>query len=96
MRRAWINRKAEQPLSHQAGRAGVPRPDGQYGRAPGRAGGPGRGLRVGAAEVSDRNANYIVAQPGTTAADVIALAEKMRAGVRDTHGVELDQELKVW
>ena len=52
--------------------------------------------RVGSAEVSDRNANYIVAHPGTTAADVIALVEKMRAAVRDAQGVTLEQELKVW
>jgi UDP-N-acetylmuramate dehydrogenase len=52
--------------------------------------------RVGAAEVSDRNANYIVAHPGTRAADVIALADKMRAGVRSAVGVTLEQELKVW
>jgi UDP-N-acetylmuramate dehydrogenase len=52
--------------------------------------------RVGAAEVSDRNANYIVAQPGTTAADVIALADKMRDGVQEAYGIALEQELKVW
>ncbi|HKB04032.1 MAG TPA: UDP-N-acetylmuramate dehydrogenase [Gemmataceae bacterium] len=95
MRRAWVNRKADEPLSHQAAVRVFRNPHGQTAahlldRA---------GLiraRVGAAEVSDRNANYIVAQPGTKAADVIALCEKMRAGVRDAFGVALEQELKVW
>jgi UDP-N-acetylmuramate dehydrogenase len=95
MRRAWINRKAEQPLTHQAAVRVFRDPHGQTAaQIVERAGLVG--ARVGAAQVSDRNANYIVAQPGTTAADVIALAEKMRAGVRNALGVSLEQELKVW
>lgn len=95
MRRAWINRKADQPLSHQAAVRVFRNPHGQTAaHLIERAGLVG--ARVGAAQVSDRNANYIVAQPGTTAADVIALADKMRATVRAQHGVTLEQELKVW
>jgi UDP-N-acetylmuramate dehydrogenase len=95
MRRAWINRKADQPLSHQAAVRVFRNPHGQTAaHLIERAGLVGS--RVGAAQVSDRNANYIVAQPGTTAADVIALADKMRAVVRAQHGVALEQELKVW
>jgi UDP-N-acetylmuramate dehydrogenase len=95
MRRAWINRKAEQPLTHQAAVRVFRNPHGQSAaQLVERAGLVG--WRVGAAQVSDRNANYIVAQPGTTAADVIALAEKMKAGVRNATGVALEQELKVW
>jgi UDP-N-acetylmuramate dehydrogenase len=95
MRRAWISRKAEQPLSHQAAVRVFRNPHGQSAaQLVERAGLVGS--RVGAAQVSDRNANYIVALPGTTAADVIALADKMRAGVRNSLGVSLEQELKVW
>lgn len=95
MRRAWINRKAEQPLSHQAAVRVFRDPDGHSAAQLIDRAGLLR-TRVGAAEVSDRNANYIVAHPGTTAADVIALAEKMRNAVRDAQGIELVQELKVW
>jgi UDP-N-acetylmuramate dehydrogenase len=95
MRRAFINRKAEQPLSHQAAVRVFRNPQGQpAAHLVERAGLVG--ARVGAAQVSDRNANFIVAQPGTTAADVIALADKMRNGVRNSLGVTLEQELKVW
>jgi UDP-N-acetylmuramate dehydrogenase len=95
MRRAWISRKSEQPLSHQAAVRVFRNPHGQSAaQLVERAGLVG--ARVGAAQVSDRNANYIVAQPGTTAADVMALAEKMRTGVRNALGVSLEQELKVW
>lgn len=95
MRRAWINRKAEQPLSHQAAVRVFRNPHGQSASQLLERAGLVR-ARVGAAEVSDRNANYIVAQPGTKAADVIALADKMRAGVKAALGVSLEQELKVW
>jgi UDP-N-acetylmuramate dehydrogenase len=95
MRRAWINRKADQPLSHQAAVRVFRNPHGQTAAHLIERSGL-VGSRVGAAQVSDRNANYIVAQPGTTAADVIALAEKMRVVVRAQHGVALEQELKVW
>jgi UDP-N-acetylmuramate dehydrogenase len=95
MRRAFINRKAEQPLSHQAAVRVFRNPQGQSAaHLVERAGLVGS--RVGAAQVSDRNANFIVAQPGTTAADVIALADKMRNAVRNALGVSLEQELKVW
>jgi UDP-N-acetylmuramate dehydrogenase len=95
MRRAWINRKAHQPLSHQAAVRVFRNPHGQAAAYLLDRAGVVR-TRVGAAEVSDRNANYIVAQPGTTAADVIALADKMGAAVRSAFGVVLEQELKVW
>jgi UDP-N-acetylmuramate dehydrogenase len=95
MRRAWINRKAEQPFSHQSAVRVFRNPHGQSAAHLLERAGLVR-ARVGAAEVSDRNANYIVAQPGTRAADVIALAEKMRLGVRSALGVTLEQELKVW
>jgi UDP-N-acetylmuramate dehydrogenase len=95
LRRAWIGRKAEQPLSHQSAVRVFRNPQGQSAAYLVERAGL-IGARVGAAQVSDRNANYIVAQPGTTAADVIALAEKMRNGVRNALGVSLEQELKIW
>jgi UDP-N-acetylmuramate dehydrogenase len=95
MRRAWINRKSDQPLSHQAAVRVFRNPHGQTAAHLLDRAGLVR-ARVGAAEVSDRNANYIVAHPGTKAADVIALVDKMRAGVRDAFGVTLEQELKIW
>ena len=95
MRRAWINRKAEQPLTHQAAVRVFKNPHGQSAAQLLDRAGVVR-ARVGAAEVSDRNANYIVAHPGTTAADVISLADRMQAAVRNATGVELEQELKVW
>jgi len=95
MRRAWINRKADQPLNHQAAVRVFRNPNGQSAAHLLERAGLAR-TKSGSAEVSDRNANYIVAHPGTTAADVIGLIEKMRIGVRSAAGVNLEQELKVW
>ena len=95
MRRAWINRKAEQPLSHQAAVRVFRNPQGQSAAHLIERAGLGR-EQVGAAEVSDRNANYIVARPGTSAKDILALAHRLREGVRAKSGIVLEQELNVW
>ncbi len=48
---------------------------------------------VGGAQVSPVHANFIVSSDGTTAADVLALMRRVRAGVRDAGGVELEPEI---
>ena len=95
MRKAWILRKASEPLTFQ--------PAVRMFRDP-----PGHSAatliekarlsktRVGSAEVSDRNGNYVVAHPGTTGKDVLKLVGLVRDRVRDLSGVVLDQELHVW
>lgn len=55
-----------------------------------------KGARVGNAEVSPIHANFIVNKGGATAADVLALAERVRHTVRETSGVELEMEIKRW
>jgi UDP-N-acetylmuramate dehydrogenase len=95
MRKAWIQRKAAQPFSFQAAARVFKNPKGfsaqslleQAGLA---------GQKVGGAEVSERNADYIVANPGTTARDVLRLIDLMRSRVRERTGVELEQEIVVW
>ena len=52
--------------------------------------------KVGGAEVSDRNPNYAVAHPGTTARDVLQLIDLVRERVLAHSGIELDRELHVW
>jgi UDP-N-acetylmuramate dehydrogenase len=52
--------------------------------------------KVGGAEVSDRNAGYVVAHPGTTAADILQLVAKVEERVKAVTGVALDRELNVW
>ncbi len=95
MLKAWIQRKAAEPLSFQAAVRLFRNPPGhtaatlidraQMTKA-----------RSGAAELSERNSNYAVAHPGTTARDILHLADHVRATVKDRTGVTLERELHVW
>ena len=95
MLKAWIQRKAAQPLSFQAAARLFKDPHG----------GPAAALieqagltktRVGGAEISDRDANFVVAHPGTTARDILRLADLVKSRVQERFGVDLELELAVW
>lgn len=54
-----------------------------------------KGARVGAAEVAQKHANYIVNLGGATSADVLSLADLVRERVLQRAGVELELEVQV-
>jgi UDP-N-acetylmuramate dehydrogenase len=95
MRRAWIQRKASQPLSFQSAGRIFKNPRGlsaaglivQTGLAK---------TRVGGAEVSERDANYVVIHPGASARDVLALINLIKSRVQERFNVELELEMAVW
>lgn len=95
MQQAWILKRAEQPLSDQR--------MGQIFKSPGGTSAEAliedaqlRGAKVGDAQISDRNANFIVAGPQATSRDVLELIERVRASVAERTGVELETSLEVW
>lgn len=95
MRKAWIVRKASQPLSFQAAARIFQDPRGlsaaaliEQARLP--------GTRVGGAEVSDRDANYIIVHTGATARDVLRLIDLVRSKVLERFHVDLELEITVW
>jgi len=53
-----------------------------------------KGTMVGGAEVSPKHANFIVAHPGATAADVSALIDRVRDRVAERSGVTLVPEVR--
>jgi UDP-N-acetylmuramate dehydrogenase len=55
-----------------------------------------KGTRVGGAEVSERNANFIIASDGATSEDVLRLVDLVRSRVEERLGVELELQLDVW
>jgi UDP-N-acetylmuramate dehydrogenase len=55
----------------------------------------GKGLSVGGARVSTLHANYIINEGGSTAADVLALAEQVRRRVEEGSGIRLELEVKM-
>ncbi len=95
LRKSWIQFKATQPYSFQAATRIFKNPPGlnaaalieQTGLV---------GTKVGAALVSDRNANYIVAEPGASARDVLRLIDLVRSRVLDRFHVELELAVSVW
>jgi len=52
-----------------------------------------KGCRIGGAHVYERHGNFVVADKGATASDVLALIQLVRAEVRDRAGIELTREV---
>ena len=52
-----------------------------------------KGETHGKAQVSHLHANYLVNTGGATAADIIALATRVKEKVRQSHGIQLDEEV---
>jgi UDP-N-acetylmuramate dehydrogenase len=95
MQKQWIVKKAAQPLGHQSAGCIFKNPRGMSaGMLIEQAG--LKGTRVGQAEVSDRHANFIVAEPGATSQDVLQLIDIVRQRVMDKLGIELETEIEVW
>ncbi len=95
MQKQWIVKKASQPLGHQSAGCIFKSPSGlNAGVLIDQAG--LKGTRVGGAEVSDRHANFIIAEPGATSHDVLRLIDLVRSRVADRSGVELELEIEVW
>jgi UDP-N-acetylmuramate dehydrogenase len=55
-----------------------------------------KGTRVGQAVVSERHANFIVADEGATSDDVLRLIDQVRDCVAERLGVELETEIEIW
>jgi len=95
MQKAWIVKKANLPMAHENTGCIFKNPRGmsagmlidQCGL---------KGERVGGVEVSQRHANFYVAQQGATAKDVLQLIDVVRNRVAERMGVELETEIEIW
>ena len=92
----WQYKKASQPLNGKSAGCAFKNPPGDLsaGSLIDRSG--CKGLRVGGAGVSERHANFIVADPGCRAADVTALIAEVQRRVEIDHGVRLETEVQIW
>ena len=54
-----------------------------------------KGLTVGRATVSERHANFIVAEPGATAHDIWSLIAEVRSRVESATGIRLEIEMRL-
>jgi UDP-N-acetylmuramate dehydrogenase len=95
MQKQWIVKKASQPMGHQSAGCVFKNPRGSSaGELIDDAG--LKGTRIGGAVVSDRHANFIIAEPECTAQDVLRLIDLVRSQVRDRMEIELELELEIW
>lgn len=54
-----------------------------------------RGLRIGTASISEKHANFIQADEGGKAIDVVRLMAEVKSRVREAHGYELRSEIRL-
>jgi UDP-N-acetylmuramate dehydrogenase len=95
MQKQWIIKKANLPMSHENTGCIFKNPRGMSaGMLIDQAG--LKGERVGAAEVSQRHANFIIAHQGATTRDVLKLIDVVRSKIIERMGVELETELEIW
>jgi UDP-N-acetylmuramate dehydrogenase len=55
-----------------------------------------KGLAIGGAIVSEKHANFIIAQKGCTSKDVLRLIDLVRDKVRKQFNIELELEIEIW
>jgi UDP-N-acetylmuramate dehydrogenase len=95
LQKQWILRKASQPMGHQCAGCVFKNPRGMTaGELIERAG--LKGTRIGGAVVSDRHANFVIAEPECTSSDVLRLIDLIHGQVAQRLGVELELELEIW
>lgn len=95
MQKMWIVNKAVQPTTNQNAGA-IFRDAGGMSAASLIEQAGLKSASSGGAEVSERNANYIVTDTDATSADVLDLIDKLRSGVAGRLGVELELSLEIW
>jgi UDP-N-acetylmuramate dehydrogenase len=86
-------RRENQPGGQNAGSVFTNSPDDSAGRLIDAAG--CKGLRVGSAVVSDKHANFFIADNGGRADDVYALMTEVRRRVHAVHGIWLEPETRL-
>ena len=95
LQKQWILKKAAQPMGHQCAGCVFKNPRGtSSGELIEKAG--LKGTRVGGAVVSDRHANFIVAEHNCTSQDVLRLIALVQSQVHDRTGIALELEMEVW
>ena len=55
-----------------------------------------KGLQIGGAVVSEKHANFFIAQKGCTSRDVMRLIEMVKEKVQKQFNVELELEIEIW
>jgi UDP-N-acetylmuramate dehydrogenase len=95
MQKHWIVRKSRQPLAASSAGCVFRNPRGlSAGELIEQSG--LKNARIGGASVSDRHANFVIAEPEATSQDVLRLIDLVRDQVVKRTGVELELEIEIW
>jgi UDP-N-acetylmuramate dehydrogenase len=95
VKQIWIYKKNTQPLGGKNAGCIFKNPRGiSAGALIDRAG--LKGKQIGGAQVCEKHANFIIAEPGTKASDVLKLINLIRDAVYEKNGVYLELEIEVW
>ena len=95
MQKLWIHRQTSQPSSLEASAYVFRDPIGVSATSLIEQSGL-KGTKVGGAEISERDPNFIVATPEATSADFVQLMDLMKAPVHERTGVELELNVEIW
>src|SRR5207249_4154604 len=95
MRKSWIHRKAAQPLSYESAIRLFKDPVGFHAANLIEQAGLAR-TRVGGAEVSERDASFILAHPGASAHDVLRLIDLIRSRIQERFNIQLELQISIW
>ena len=91
----WIYKKNNQPLNTRNSGCIFKNPRGvSAGALIDRAG--LKGLQIGGAIVSEKHANFIIAEKGCTSRDVMRLIEAIKQRVKEQFDTELELEIEIW
>jgi UDP-N-acetylmuramate dehydrogenase len=95
MQQVWILKRASQPAGDQGAGCIFKNPGGATAASLIEEA-KMAGARSGDAEISQRNANFIVVGPRAKARDVLALIEIVRQAVAEKTGFELEPAIEIW
>ncbi len=87
-------RRSKQPLTYPSAGSFFKRPAGYFAGALIEQAGL-KGLRVGAAQVSEKHAGFLINLGGATTADFLALKNEVQSRVRERFGVALEPEVRI-
>jgi len=91
----WLYKKNNQPLNTVNSGCIFKNPSGKSaGSIIDRAG--LKGLKIGAASVSEKHANFIIAEKGCAAKDVMRLIDAVKERVKKEADIDLELELEIW
>ncbi|MBQ2976593.1 MAG: UDP-N-acetylmuramate dehydrogenase, partial [Clostridia bacterium] len=94
MRDLAARRKEKQPLEYPSAGSFFKRPTGYFAGALIEQAGL-KGVSVGGAQVSEKHAGFLINRGGATAADFIALKEKIQQVIQEKFGVQMENEVRI-